>query len=260
MISQQTTLIPLAGAGSRFIHAGYTEPKPLIMVDGLPMVIQAVKQLPLSQRYIFLCRSEHLNNYLLRQTLEQYYPGCIVQEVAYLTKGQASTCLLAEANIIPDQPLFIGACDNGLTYDKMRYQALVTDPTVDGLVFTFRNNVTVERNPKAYGWVKVLSDDRVEYVSVKVPISDDPVHDHAVVGAFWFRCGQMFIDAAKAMIQKNTRINNEFYVDECINNAVAAGLCIKVFEIDKYICWGTPNDLAVYNYWKTYFTQHHPIV
>ena len=90
-------------------------------------------------------------------------------------------------------------------------------------------------------------------ISVKVPISDNPVNDHAVVGAFWFKKGSYFIESAHDMINKNIRINGEFYVDECINNAVQMGLKVKVFEVNKYICWGTPNDLKVYNYWKEYF-------
>lgn len=249
-----TILIPLAGAGMRFVQAGYSDPKPLIQVDGLPMIIQAVQHLPKADHYIFLCRNEHLANYPLRQTLEHYYPGCDIVIVDHLTEGQAATCLLAKALIQPDEPLLIGACDNGLLYDQTKWQALMADQSIAAAIFTFRNNVTVQRNPKAYGWVKVNQQNRVASVSVKVPISTDPIHDHAVVGAFWFRHGQDFINAAEEMIVKNARVNNEFYVDECMNNAVAAGLYVTVFEIDKYICWGTPNDLQTYNYWKEYFT------
>lgn len=258
MVTHQTTLIPLAGAGSRFVKEGYADPKPLILVDDIPMIIRATSDLPPTEHWIFICRAEHLDNYPLRQTLTKAYPGCAIISIDYLTEGQASTCLLAEGKFDPTQSLLIGACDNGMVYDRSRYEALLADGSVDGLVFTFRNNVTVQRNPKAYGWVQVDADNRVKKMSVKVPISADPIHDHAVVGAFWFRRGQYFLDAAQDMITKNTRINNEFYVDECINNAVAAGLNIQVFEIDKYICWGTPNDLKVYNYWKEYFSQHHP--
>ncbi len=248
-----TILIPLAGAGARFSQSGYTDPKPLIPVDGLPMIVQAVRHLPKADHYIFLCRSEHLNHYPLRQTLEQYYPGCQIVLVEHLTEGQAATCLLAKDLIQPDEPLLIGACDNGMLYDPKRWKAITADASVAAVVFTFRNNITVERNPKAYGWVKVDDQNKVERVSVKVPISADPIHDHAVVGAFWFRRGQDFIAAAEDMIQKNTRVNNEFYVDECMNNAVAMGLPVTVFEIDQYICWGTPNDLQTYNYWRDYF-------
>lgn len=249
----QINLIPIAGAGSRFAKHGYTDPKPLIPVDGLPMIVRATSNLPAGDWWIFLCRSEHLQNYPLRQTLEQYYPGCRIIEVAYLTEGQASTCLLAKEFIDNDSALLIGACDNGMVYDQKNWNDLVSNEQVDAAVFTFRNNVTVEHNPNAYGWVRVDSQNTVTGMSVKVPISDDPIHDHAVVGAFWFRQGRDFVRTAEDMIKKNTRINNEFYVDECINNAVQLGLNVRVFEIDKYICWGTPNDLRVYNYWKEYF-------
>ena len=31
-------VIPMSGMGNRFINAGYTVPKPLIMVDGKPII------------------------------------------------------------------------------------------------------------------------------------------------------------------------------------------------------------------------------
>jgi hypothetical protein len=55
------------------------------------------------------------------------------------------------------------------------------------------------------------------------------------------------------MIEAERRIRNEFYVDEAMNLAVELGLRVKVFEVDRYICWGTPRDLDTYNYWAGYF-------
>lgn len=252
----QTNLIPLAGAGSRFTKLGYKDPKPLIKVDDTPMILRAVEDLPKGDDHVFIARTEHINNYPLRETLEQAYPGCSIIDIDYLTEGQAATCLLAKQYINNDQPLLIGACDNGMAYDAAKWQTMVKDTTIDAMIFTFRNNVTVKRNPKAYGWVKVADDDKtVTGMSVKVPISDDPIHDHAVVGAFWFRRGKDFVVAAENMIGQDIRINGEYYVDECFNNVVQMGMNVHVFEIDTYICWGTPNDLMVYNYWKEYFHE-----
>ncbi|MEW9501057.1 hypothetical protein [Jeotgalibacillus marinus] len=28
---------------------------------------------------------------------------------------------------------------------------------------------------------------------------------------------------------------------------------MKVFEVDHYICWGTPNDLKTFEYWQSFF-------
>ena len=45
---------------------------------------------------------------------------------------------------------------------------------------------------------------------------------------------------------------SKHYVDECINDLIELGLRVKVFEVDKYICWGTPNDLKTYEYWEQF--------
>ena len=49
-------LIPMAGAGSRFADQGYTVTKPLIPVNGVPMILKAVQSLGINGRYIFIIR------------------------------------------------------------------------------------------------------------------------------------------------------------------------------------------------------------
>ena len=56
-------LIPMAGEGSRFKSAGYTFPKPLIDVNGKPMIQCVVENLDFDANYIFLVRSEHIRKY-----------------------------------------------------------------------------------------------------------------------------------------------------------------------------------------------------
>ena len=81
------------------------------------------------------------------------------------------------------------------------------------------------------------------------------MNDHAVIGSFTFKKASDFVECAEAMISENIRVNNEFYVDVVIDVAVQRGLKVKVFEVDKYVCWGTPNDLSIYNYWLSYFRE-----
>ena len=49
--------------------------------------------------------------------------------------------------------------------------------------------------------------------------------------------------------------NGEFYVDDVLNQNIKDGLNVKVFEVENYICWGTPNDYKTYNYWNKYFNK-----
>ena len=60
----------------------------------------------------------------------------------------------------------------------------------------------------------------------------------------------------RKLIHENSRINGEFYVDESLKYILNSDLKINIFEVDLYICWGTPNDLYKYNYWKRYFNNN----
>ena len=244
-------LVPMAGAGSRFKKEGYNVPKPLILVNQKPMVIEATRHLPEGKKYIYICRKEHIKEDRIDNKIKQFFSNSKFIHVENLTEGQAATCLLAKNEINNNEELIIGACDNGMIWDQRKFNE--EKIKTDCLIWTFRNNVTVVNKPEAYGWVKINELNEAEYVSVKAPISSSPKIDHAVVGTFWFKKGKYFVDAAEEMISSNKRINNEFYVDECINNLIKSGLKVKVFEVDKYICWGTPNDLKTYEYWQTFF-------
>ena len=244
-------LIPMAGAGSRFAEQGYTIPKPLLPILGLPMVVNAAKALPYSDAYVFVVRDFQINDYQIDKHLRAYFPQSEIVVLDHLTEGQAVTCLAAKSFIDKDEALVIGASDNGMIYDRDAFEAAKKD--ADAIIFTFRNNPAVLEKPQAYGWVKTNNDQDVQQVSVKVPISQTPMNDHAVVGTFWFRKGKYFVEAAEHMIAKNTRVNNEFYVDECMNDLLELGYKVKVFEIDHYVCWGTPNDYRTFNYWNEFF-------
>jgi hypothetical protein len=175
--------------------------------------------------------------------------------VESLTEGQACTCLLARDHLSSDDWLNIGACDNAMIWDQEKFDALQSNNKVDGIIWTFRRNPAVLQDPRMYGWVKTNDQEQALSVSVKIPISDDPMNDHAVIGAFSFRKSADFVRCADDMIAQNRRINGEFYVDELMNVAIENGLQIHVFEVDYYVCWGTPQDLDTYNYWSGYFTN-----
>lgn len=246
-------LIPLAGLGSRFSKEGYTDPKPLISVSGKPMIIQAANCMPKAPRNIFVCLEEHLAKYPLESAIKKEYPDSKLVPLNKTTEGQACTCEVGLENEDPDSPLLIAACDNGMLYNKEKYRALLNDESVDAIAWSFRNHPSSERNPQMYGWIKTDENDTVTGVSVKKAISNTPRKDHAIIGTFYFRKSSYFTKALSRMYEKNTRVNGEFYVDSCLNELVAMNLNVKVFEIDHYIGWGTPNDYKTFMYWQSFF-------
>lgn len=235
--------MPMAGEGKRFSDAGYATPKPFIEINGRPMFLEAVSCFPLTDRQIFISKRKIPIGLLPEDAVNI--------TVDQTTAGQASTCLLAKEYIDNDEQLLIAACDNGLQFDDNKFYELTKE--ADCIVFTFRNHPAVVAHPEQYGWVKV-NGNNANGISCKKAISDTPLNDHAITGAFWFAKGKYFVHAAETMIAANRRVNNEFYVDECINDVIDAGLTVKVLQVDKYIGWGTPNDLKTYLYWQNYYS------
>lgn len=250
---KSVNLIPLAGRGSRFANEGYKAPKPLLEVSGKPMIVQASSYLPDAEKRVFICLEEHLKNYPLKEKLHNVYPDAEIVSINQVTEGQACTVELGLKNINLEAPLFIAASDNGMLWNQKEYEKLINDTSVDGIVFTFRHHPSAKANPQMYGWVKVDGGLTVKGVSVKKAISDNPYEDHAIVGAFYFKKARLFIEGLKKLYSENIRVNNEFYVDSIMDVLPQMGYQIKAFEVESYICWGTPNDLKTYEYWQSFF-------
>ena len=247
------TLIPLAGRGSRFTKVGYKDPKPLIEVSGKPMIIQAANSLPNSQNHTFVTLQEHLENYPLEKTLKNEYLDSEIVSINKVTEGQAITCSLGLKDADSNSSLLVAATDNGMIYNKDKYQQLINDENVDAIIFTFRHHVSSENNPQMYGWVKTDDKDNATGVSVKVPISDNPYNDHAIVGTFWFKKVAYFNKALENLLDKDIRVNGEYYVDSLMGELIELDLNVKVFEVEDYICWGTPDDYETFVYWQSFF-------
>ena len=258
-------IVPMAGAGQRFADEGYKISKPAIpTIDRrtgkeLPMVVCATKDLPGvdedGRNVIYIDRTFHKEDGV-ESIIQEYYPQAAFITVDKLTEGQACTCLLAKDKINNEESLLIAGCDNGMVMDLDKFNRMATE--CDVLAFTYRHNQAVLVKPDAYGWMIVNNeaDCKISGVSIKKAISDTPMEDHAIVATFWFKHGSDFVKAAEKMIAENDRVNNEFYVDQVMKHCLDLGLDTRVFEIDRYIGWGTPKDYEEYQqtiqYWKEY--------
>jgi len=247
-------IIPMAGQGQRFVDAGYKEPKPLIPVSGLPMAAAAWRDLPETTRTRAVLRSDLPQMKQLESELPKHVPGVEIVMLDRLTEGQAVTALAALDGIADDVPVTIAACDNGMIYDAETFSALIADPKTDVVVWGARGYPPAARNPRAYGWIDAVGDGKIKNVSVKIPLAD-PLRDPIVTGAFTFRRAGDFRLAVKHMMERNARVKNEFYIDTAINDAIAVGLNCRLFAIDYYLGWGSPDELRTFLYWQKCFSD-----
>jgi HAD superfamily hydrolase (TIGR01509 family) len=229
---KMNVLIPMAGAGSRFAQAGYTFPKPLIEVNGKPMIQVVVENLNVDAHFIFLVQKEHYEKYNLKQLLNLIAPGCDIIQVDGITDGAARTTLLAKDYINNDQPLLMANSDQFVEWNSNEVLYAFSADDIDGGIVTFKAT-----HPK-WSFAKIGDDGLVSEVAEKNPISDN-----ATVGIYYWKKGSDYVKYAEQMIEKDIRTNGEYYVCPVFNEAIVDGLKIRNKEIAKMWGIGTPEDL-----------------
>jgi len=228
-------LIPMAGAGSRFEQAGYTFPKPLIEVRKKPMIQVVVENLNIKANYIYVVQKSHREKYNLDALLSLITPGCKIVETEGMTEGAACTALLAKEHINTDAPLFFANSDQFVEWDSNEFLYKMNETDADGGIVTFEAT-----HPK-WSFAKVDEQGLVTEVAEKKPISNI-----ATVGYYYWKHGSDFVKYAEQMIDKNIRVNNEFYVCPVFNEAIGDNKQIRTFNVNGMWGLGTPEDLNYY--------------
>jgi HAD superfamily hydrolase (TIGR01509 family) len=228
-------LIPMAGLGSRFAQKGYTFPKPLIDVNGRPMIQVVTDNLNIDANYIFVVQQEHLEKYNLTHLLNLIKPNCKVVVIDKLTEGAACTTLLAKELIDNDNPLIIANSDQYIEWNSNETMYSFSNNDIDGGMLVFK-----AVHPK-WSFAKLDSTGFIEKVAEK-----DPISDIASVGIYYWSKGSDYVKYAEQMIDKDIRVNNEFYVCPVINEAIADGKKFKVSYVKEMWGIGTPEDLETF--------------
>ena len=229
---KMNVLIPMAGAGSRFIQAGYTFPKPLIEVEGKPMIEVVVNNLNIEAHYIFLVQKEHHEKYNLKYLLNLIAPNCDIIQIDGITEGAACTTLLAKNLIDNEEPLVIANSDQYVYWNSNECMYAFSAGGIDGGILTFKST-----HPK-WSYARLNEDGFVAEVAEKKVISND-----ATVGIYYWNKGSDYVKYAEQMIRKNIRVNNEFYVCPVFNEAIKDGKKIRIKEVEAMWGIGTPEDL-----------------
>lgn len=230
-----TILIPMSGAGSRFQKEGYKLPKPLIDINGKPMIQHVVENINIDGNYVFVVQKEHYDNYNLGTILSLIAPGCKIVQTQGLTEGAACSTLLAKEFINNNDHLVIANSDQFVEWDSCDFMYSMLSNELDGGILSF-----IDTNPK-WSFAKLDEFGFVTEVAEKNPISNI-----ATVGIYYYKYGKEYVQFAEQMIDKNIRFKNEFYVCPVFNEFIKGGKKIKTKECHKMWGLGTPEDLTYF--------------
>ena len=237
------TILPMAGEGQRFSRNGFKIHKPLLPINNYNMFEQAIKCLPKTN-------STYLGVLKDKDIFDTAYNKIVIDK---LLPGQACTVEKMINNIFSPNPLLVSSCDNGVLIDFEKLKNLIDD-NVDIIVWTYKNSYSNIHNPDMYSWVNVDNNENITSVDVKnFGNRGNPMEHLSIVGTFLFKNSEVFLNSINKLYKSETKTNGEYYIDNLINSSIELGYKVKNFQVDNYICWGTPNDYKTFNYWQSFF-------
>lgn len=228
-------VIPMAGLGSRFSE--YDIPKPLIDINGRPMIVSAMQSMNLDGNYIFIIQKDHCNNYCLDSLLKFYFPQCILIVIDYITSGPASSVLLAKNYIDNNDELVVANCDQIMHWDSDIFLKVARN--YDGCLVTYHTEVPHN------SYVRIDNYGYVEEVKEKQVISKI-----STTGIHYWKYGKDFVESSELMIyNKDTAPNGEFYVAPTYNymiNEMQKVIGIYHLADGQHNPVGIPSDLKIF--------------
>jgi len=225
-------IIPMAGRGKRFLEAGYETPKPLLKIGEKEIVKHIIETMRCPNcQFIFILRQDHCDDYQLDKKLLEIEPNAKIIRINEITEGAICTVLLAQEFFNDDNPVIIKDCDQIINWDPEHFLEFVKRKKADGAI------VNIHTNKPNYSFSRVNHDGRIIETAEKSVISN-----HGSVGIYYFAKGSDLVKYSNRMIEKNVRVNNEFYTAPVYNQFVQDFKLILHYPIAEMFQLGTPEE------------------
>jgi hypothetical protein len=220
------------------------------------MMERALACLPNPAARVLVAQREHATDPRFQAAVKQLAGSTQTVVLDQVTEGQAITARLgvmdgARPRVALDRPLLFAPCDTGYLYDLEAWLALERAADAELIAWTASDHLPAIWRPQMYGWAQVSPQGLIERVAVKQPVAgSDVAQQHVITGTFWFRDGHTFLREVDALVSANDRVNGEYYLDTIARRMVERGARVRAFKVDKYVPWGTPEELQTFDYWN----------
>lgn len=261
-------IVPMAGFGDRFVKAGYTDPKPLIEVNG-KRIIQYICEMfnPKEDDFIFICNEMHLNTTNMREILNKIIPNCKILSIKPHKKGPVFTILDSGVMdfINDDQEVIVTYCDNPYLWDYAHFKNWVKENNSDGCILSHAGFHPHRLSPTFMAHIK---DDnlRVLEIKEKEPYTDNPIFEQASTGTYYFKKGSYIRKYFQSLMDLDINYKGEYYVTLVYNLLIKDELLVHAYPTEHVTVFGTPEEVATFEAWQTILRSpqrikdHHDLV
>ena len=233
----------MAGEGSRFLKEGWTTPKPLILLHGVPLFERAIKSVHIENvpmKYSFIVRQNHIDDYGIDRGILSFLPEANIYSVLNTTRGAVETCLMAEKGIDNNDAVIVMDCDLEFR-SKQFMERIKTSLAVSGDIAEGGALVSFKSDSPKYSYAEIDENNIVLRTAEKEVISN-----HALCGAYFFSSGKRFKEIAHQLMNAQNFAKPEYYVSLLYNYLIAAKEKVYLAPMEEYYSYGTPEELKRY--------------
>lgn len=220
-------IIPLAGKSIQFDSKHFYFPKPLIDIDGKPMIERVVNPFvncfKKNSHFMFIINDLDAKKFHLDRILQLIVNNNgTVRHQFQDTKGALCSCLLLVDDIMMEKPLIIANSDQVIDVNYLDVLKKFQNLGADAGTILFKSI-----HPQ-WSYVRTNSENLIIESAEKKPISSN-----AIAGFYYYKTAKLFIEAAKEVISSSETINDKFFISMTFNELILKGKKISGYFIDS---------------------------
>ncbi|HAS73356.1 MAG TPA: hypothetical protein DCS67_04350, partial [Clostridiales bacterium UBA8960] len=168
----------MSGRGQRFINSGYKEPKPLIKMDGKPIIEHVVNMFSKDDRFIFVCANDHLELTNMREILSDIAPKGEVVGIEPHKLGPIYAVKQVYDRIDDDEEVIVNYCDFGSYWDYEDFLRHTRERKADGAIPAYKGFHPHMLGTTNYAFMR---DDQQWMLEIqeKMPFTDNRMNEFA---------------------------------------------------------------------------------
>jgi NDP-sugar pyrophosphorylase family protein len=217
-------IIPIAGTSDLFIKAGFLYPKPLIEINGTPMielVIDKTKSITTKHQLIFVLKEEDVNKYHLDNTLKLLSPESQMVILKNGTKGALCSILMTIDYVEDNDSILILNGDQIINTDFNEIIDWFNLKKADVGIVTF-NSI----HPR---W----SFAKIENNFVVQTAEKNPISNNAIAGFYYFSNAKIFFENSFQCILNDVQLEGNFYISPVINEFILKNKKVFNYNVEK---------------------------
>ena len=247
-------IVPMAGSGNRFVQAGYTDPKPLIKVNGKRIIEYILEMFSDEDDVVFICNENHLQETDMEKILKSLRPDSTIVSMPMHKFGPVYTVKQVYDLIEDNEEVIVSYCDNPYLWDREDFINHIRKNNLDGCILSHSGFHPHTLNNTKMAFIKE-KEELVLEIKEKECYTDNPMNEHASTGAYYFKRGSDIKKYFDLAMEKDINHNGEYYVTLVYNLLVEDGLRVGFYDTPFATVMGTPEEVESFESWVNILTK-----